>query len=60
MPSGFDSRIAEGSLSELIDNIIVSAVKAALVHLTKCLAVKWGKYNITVNAVADFYRNAWY
>lgn len=26
--------------------------KAAIVHLTKCLAVEWGKYNITVNAVA--------
>lgn len=26
--------------------------KAALVHLTKCLAVEWGKYNITVNGVA--------
>jgi NAD(P)-dependent dehydrogenase (short-subunit alcohol dehydrogenase family) len=26
--------------------------KAALVHLTKCLAVEWGKHNVTVNAVA--------
>ncbi len=26
--------------------------KAAIVHLTKCLAVEWGKYNIRVNAVA--------
>jgi NAD(P)-dependent dehydrogenase (short-subunit alcohol dehydrogenase family) len=26
--------------------------KAALSHLTKCLAVEWGKYNIRVNAVA--------
>lgn len=26
--------------------------KAAIVHLTKCLAVEWGKYNITVNGVA--------
>lgn len=26
--------------------------KAAVSHLTKCLAVEWGKYNITVNAVA--------
>src|ERR1700739_497430 len=25
---------------------------AAIAHLTKCLAVEWGKYNITVNAVA--------
>ena len=26
--------------------------KAAIVHLTKCLAVEWGKYNITVNGIA--------
>jgi NAD(P)-dependent dehydrogenase (short-subunit alcohol dehydrogenase family) len=26
--------------------------KAAIVHLTKCLAVEWGRYGITVNAVA--------
>lgn len=26
--------------------------KAAIAHMTKCLAVEWGKHNITVNAVA--------
>ena len=26
--------------------------KAAVAHLTKCLAVEWGQYGITVNAVA--------
>ena len=26
--------------------------KAAIAHLTKCLAVEWGRHNITVNAVA--------
>ena len=26
--------------------------KAAIAHLTKCLAVEWGEYNINVNAVA--------
>src|SRR5204863_572076 len=26
--------------------------KAGISHLTKCLAVEWGKHNITVNAVA--------
>jgi len=31
---------------------IYCASKAAVSHLTKCLAVEWGKYNITVNAVA--------
>jgi NAD(P)-dependent dehydrogenase (short-subunit alcohol dehydrogenase family) len=28
------------------------ASKAAINHLTRCLAVEWGKYNITVNGVA--------
>jgi NAD(P)-dependent dehydrogenase (short-subunit alcohol dehydrogenase family) len=28
------------------------ASKAAISHLTKCLAVEWGEHNITVNAVA--------
>lgn len=31
---------------------IYCATKAAINHLTRCLAVEWGKYNITVNAVA--------
>ena len=31
---------------------IYCMTKAALVHLTKCLAVEWGKYNITVNGIA--------
>jgi NAD(P)-dependent dehydrogenase (short-subunit alcohol dehydrogenase family) len=26
--------------------------KAGISHLTKCLAIEWGKYNITVNAIA--------
>jgi NAD(P)-dependent dehydrogenase (short-subunit alcohol dehydrogenase family) len=26
--------------------------KAGIAHLTKCLAVEWGKHNVTVNAVA--------
>jgi len=26
--------------------------KAGIAHLTKCLAVEWGQYNITVNAIA--------
>jgi NAD(P)-dependent dehydrogenase (short-subunit alcohol dehydrogenase family) len=26
--------------------------KAAIAHLTKCLAVEWGRHNIRVNAVA--------
>src|SRR5258707_6958767 len=31
---------------------IYCMTKAAIVHLRKCLAVEWGKHNITVNAVA--------
>lgn len=31
--------------------------KAAISHLTKCLAVEWGQYNITVNAVAPTFIN---
>jgi NAD(P)-dependent dehydrogenase (short-subunit alcohol dehydrogenase family) len=31
---------------------IYCMTKAAIAHLTKCLAVEWGKYNINVNAVA--------
>ena len=31
---------------------VYCASKAAISHLTKCLAVEWGQYNITVNAVA--------
>jgi NAD(P)-dependent dehydrogenase (short-subunit alcohol dehydrogenase family) len=31
---------------------VYCASKAAVSHLTKCLAVEWGKHNITVNAVA--------
>ena len=31
--------------------------KAAISHLTKCLAVEWGEYNITVNAVAPTFIN---
>jgi NAD(P)-dependent dehydrogenase (short-subunit alcohol dehydrogenase family) len=31
---------------------IYCMTKAGVSHLTKCLAVEWGQYNITVNAVA--------
>jgi NAD(P)-dependent dehydrogenase (short-subunit alcohol dehydrogenase family) len=31
---------------------IYCMTKAGIAHLTKCLAVEWGKYNINVNAVA--------
>jgi NAD(P)-dependent dehydrogenase (short-subunit alcohol dehydrogenase family) len=31
---------------------VYCVTKAAIAHLTKCLAVEWGQYNINVNAVA--------
>jgi NAD(P)-dependent dehydrogenase (short-subunit alcohol dehydrogenase family) len=31
---------------------VYCTTKAAIVQLTKCLTVEWGKYNINVNAVA--------
>src|SRR3989440_185160 len=31
---------------------IYCMTKAAISHLTRCLAVEWGPYNVTVNAVA--------
>jgi NAD(P)-dependent dehydrogenase (short-subunit alcohol dehydrogenase family) len=36
---------------------IYCMTKAGIAHLTKCLAVEWGKYNITVNAVAPTFIN---
>jgi len=36
---------------------IYCMTKAAIAHLTKCLAVEWGQYNITVNAVAPTFIN---
>ena len=36
---------------------IYCMTKAAIDHLTKCLAVEWGQYNITVNAVAPTFIN---
>jgi NAD(P)-dependent dehydrogenase (short-subunit alcohol dehydrogenase family) len=36
---------------------IYCMTKAAITHLTRCLAVEWGKYNITVNAVAPTFIN---
>ncbi len=41
-----------GAPAEIMDTVAYQASKAALAGLTKDLAVKWGKYNITVNAIA--------
>ena len=34
------------------DEAIYCTTKAAIAHLTKCLAIEWGRHGITVNAVA--------
>ncbi len=31
---------------------VYCTTKAAIAHMTKCLAIEWGKHNITVNAIA--------
>jgi NAD(P)-dependent dehydrogenase (short-subunit alcohol dehydrogenase family) len=36
----------------LPEESVYCMTKAAISHLTKCLAIEWGRYNITVNAVA--------
>jgi NAD(P)-dependent dehydrogenase (short-subunit alcohol dehydrogenase family) len=43
---------SQGGFIALPTESIYCASKAAVAHLTKCLAVEWGQYGITVNAVA--------
>ena len=43
---------SQAGLVALPTESIYCMTKAAISHLTKCLAIEWGKYNITVNAVA--------
>ncbi|MGC2767607.1 MAG: 3-oxoacyl-ACP reductase family protein [Candidatus Acidiferrum sp.] len=43
---------SQAGFAALPTESIYCMTKAAIVHLTKCLAVEWGKYGITVNAVA--------
>lgn len=43
---------SQAGFAALPTESIYCATKAAIVHLTRCLAVEWGKYGITVNAVA--------
>ena len=43
---------SQAALVALPTESVYCMTKAAISHLTKCLAVEWGKYNITVNAVA--------
>lgn len=41
-----------GTHSDMMDTVGYNASKGALITMTKDLAVKWGKYNINVNAIA--------
>jgi NAD(P)-dependent dehydrogenase (short-subunit alcohol dehydrogenase family) len=43
---------SQAGFAALPEESVYCMTKAAIAHLTKCLAVEWGKYNITVNAVA--------
>jgi NAD(P)-dependent dehydrogenase (short-subunit alcohol dehydrogenase family) len=43
---------SQAGFAALPTESVYCMTKAALVHLTKCLAVEWGRHNITVNAVA--------
>lgn len=43
---------SQAGFAALPTESVYCMTKAGIVHLTKCLAVEWGKYNITVNAVA--------
>jgi NAD(P)-dependent dehydrogenase (short-subunit alcohol dehydrogenase family) len=43
---------SQAGFAALPTESVYCMTKAAISHLTKCLAVEWGKYNINVNAVA--------
>ncbi len=43
---------SQAAFAALPTESIYCMTKAGISHLTKCLAVEWGKYNINVNAVA--------
>ena len=43
---------SQAGFAALPTESIYCMTKAAIAHLTKCLAVEWGKHGITVNAVA--------
>jgi NAD(P)-dependent dehydrogenase (short-subunit alcohol dehydrogenase family) len=55
MPQTYGRIINVGSQAGFValpGESVYCMTKAAISHLTKCLAVEWGRYNITVNAVA--------
>jgi NAD(P)-dependent dehydrogenase (short-subunit alcohol dehydrogenase family) len=43
---------SQAGFAALPGESVYCMTKAAISHLTKCLAVEWGRHNITVNAVA--------
>ena len=43
---------SQAGFAALPGESVYCMTKAGIAHLTKCLAVEWGKYNINVNAVA--------
>ncbi|MGB7729482.1 MAG: glucose 1-dehydrogenase [Candidatus Acidiferrum sp.] len=43
---------SQAGFAALPTESVYCMTKAAIAHLTKCLAIEWGKHNITVNAVA--------
>ncbi len=43
---------SQAGFAALPTESVYCMTKAGIAHLTKCLAVEWGKYNITVNCVA--------
>jgi NAD(P)-dependent dehydrogenase (short-subunit alcohol dehydrogenase family) len=48
---------SQAGLVALPTESVYCMTKAGITHLTKCLAVEWGQYNITVNAVAPTFIN---
>lgn len=48
---------SQAGLVALPTESIYCMTKAAIIHLTKCLAVEWGPHHITVNAVAPTFIN---
>ena len=43
---------SQAGFAALPSESVYCMTKAGIAHLTKCLAVEWGRYNINVNAVA--------
>jgi NAD(P)-dependent dehydrogenase (short-subunit alcohol dehydrogenase family) len=48
---------SQAGFAALPTESVYCMTKAAIAHLTKCLAVEWGKHGITVNAVAPTFIN---